>query len=432
MKKTTLLTLCLVLAACSPTQVQAPSESNDEVGPQVEVKAPVPKPAHEALTTFEVGPEGGTLDYGGLQLEVPPGAVSTTTEISLSSLDQTELPLIIPALTTFFGAAECGPDGLSFDQPVSLFIPLDQPVDPDERLALYLFDIDEQHWVDTGIPAQVTADGRYAQAQITHFTTYTALGGITGQDLGWVFQNAFEAGAERDQALSDVMLYLEDRGAQVGACTDQGRRIAGTYLGINHSIDSNKLDIYSGSRMLGAETPDASTSTMFYWMNEPGEEREGLIIDMVMAVYLGEECEPIPPTPMPQAIPEWCGPPPEVLECYYMPKVDDTPCEQEAIAQAWCDCIGHSGECPIGDPSELCYTGEYDCWGQGETEVEVELCEPEYECVTFVAPCDCSILKGPGYYEQCQWVCKDVRQGIEVEFCGYGLFSEDPWACDQP
>ena len=212
----------------------------------------------------------------------------------------------------------------------------------------------------------------------------------------------------------------------MGACTDAGRTISGIYLGINHSTDSNKLDMFTGSRMLGEETSDASVSTMFSWVNEQGAEQEGLIIDLISTVYLGEPCKPPPPTPAPPQSIGRCGPPPEVLECYYMPQVDDTTCEQEAIAQAWCDCIGYTGECPIGDPSSLCFTGDYDCWGEGESEMK-PLCNPENEWMMFVAPCDCSVIQYPEYRLQCEWACKDLIPGRELEFCALGFFSADPW-----
>ena len=65
----------------------------------------------------------------------------------------------------------------------------------------------------SGIPADVTADGDSAQVQITHFTDYTVLGGLTSQKLSRVFRDAYEGGATCEDAMDVVMGYLEGRSA---------------------------------------------------------------------------------------------------------------------------------------------------------------------------------------------------------------------------
>lgn len=118
----------------------------NEEGPplvQVEVVAPTDLDVAYETTLLSVTPEeGGSVSVEGMELIVPPGAVESETEIEVRTLTE---PFQVktgssPAPSGIEGdlSAACiagpvfdlGPDGLSFDEPVTLTLPYDQAAIP--------------------------------------------------------------------------------------------------------------------------------------------------------------------------------------------------------------------------------------------------------------------------------------------------------------
>lgn len=115
-----------------------------------------------------IGPEGGSLSLGEIEIIVPPGAVDRSTRFSI------RLPP--SAVQSLFAWAELQPHGQPFNAPVTLRLPF-ASTDAEEGAEILWWDEAASTWVP--LPTTVTADGRL-ETQLSHFSYYaTARLGIT-------------------------------------------------------------------------------------------------------------------------------------------------------------------------------------------------------------------------------------------------------------
>ncbi len=121
-----------------------------------------------------LGPAGGTVaTTDGARLEVPAGALSETTTISLTAFDALdELPPSVAPIPAFRGAVHALPAGLQFDAPVTLTVPVSTPMTAGTVFPLLLWNEAQQMWEPTDSLATVAADGKSFSAEIMHFSTY--------------------------------------------------------------------------------------------------------------------------------------------------------------------------------------------------------------------------------------------------------------------
>ncbi|HHO54119.1 MAG TPA: hypothetical protein ENK18_25430 [Deltaproteobacteria bacterium] len=77
-------------------------------------------PSAGALTTAQIGAEGGRLSLGELSIEIPAGALDQQTEISISRDDQVEIEL--PGLTDVF---DIEPSGLPLALPAEVYFEIE-------------------------------------------------------------------------------------------------------------------------------------------------------------------------------------------------------------------------------------------------------------------------------------------------------------------
>ena len=64
-----------------------------------------------------IGPEGGTVSTtAGTRIEIPPGALTEDTVITIETLTEETLPTLVPEGLEFLGAADFQPDGLIFNK----------------------------------------------------------------------------------------------------------------------------------------------------------------------------------------------------------------------------------------------------------------------------------------------------------------------------
>ena len=133
---------------------------------------------------------GGSLSIGNTEsidesqkIEVifPEGALNNSTEISMTPLEGIAIPDISPRKTLgLLNAATVSlePSGLTLNQNATASFPLPMKMDPGTELELLLYDEDNLTWGKSGIMATVDATGSIAEAEITHFSTYSI--GIEG------------------------------------------------------------------------------------------------------------------------------------------------------------------------------------------------------------------------------------------------------------
>lgn len=102
-------------------------------------------------------------DLAALPAGVAPAALTLTPRLAA------EVPAA-PPCAAFVAAVECGPNGTTFSQPVTLTFKLPVARTAGEVLPFYL--LSGGVWTAIGSGATVSADGLSASATITHFSTY--------------------------------------------------------------------------------------------------------------------------------------------------------------------------------------------------------------------------------------------------------------------
>ncbi|HWV38761.1 MAG TPA: hypothetical protein VN033_09835 [Vulgatibacter sp.] len=130
---------CALVAACG----DAKEEPKDE-----------PTPPTRSI----VGPEGGTVEYEGLALEIPPGALTEEVEISIARTTDSPSGNFVRLSPVF----RFEPDGLEFAVPATVRFPL-----PDGARAPGIY------WASAGAPFERiggTFDGETIAGEVSHFS----------------------------------------------------------------------------------------------------------------------------------------------------------------------------------------------------------------------------------------------------------------------
>ncbi|MCP4868163.1 MAG: hypothetical protein GY898_05545 [Proteobacteria bacterium] len=131
--------------------------------------------------TFTVGPDGGTIEVGGVGLEIPAGALDEEVEIGVEVLVDLEdagyaaIPSFVDGVPEISIALT--PHGTTFNEPVTLTLPF--AGEPDNLAVLRAASPDAPEWDAVG-PIAV-ADG-LATLSIDGFSVYTRR---QGRRAGW-------------------------------------------------------------------------------------------------------------------------------------------------------------------------------------------------------------------------------------------------------
>lgn len=164
------------------------------------------RPASAGDTRTVADGEGASVDV--------PADLDTTDPVTVEGLTDPDglPPTGDPA--AFLGGIALGPEGLTFDAPVTITIPLIRSTTPGRRLRLYHWDERHEGWEETDFTATVAADGVHAVGEVTHFSYYilqpsavsSDAQGVFGDPLGAV-RRATAAGA--DEAAATLAVYQE-------------------------------------------------------------------------------------------------------------------------------------------------------------------------------------------------------------------------------
>ena len=131
-----------------------------------------PEPQKANLT---ITPEGGTISLkNGVTIVVPSGAVNSDTEVTVEYLEDLDestgsLPSDVQGLVKFT------PEGLVFNKPIQVTIPLNQPAA--ERTDIVYWSSSDGRWYITD---RGEVNGKEVQFYIEHFSTYASMGGAWG------------------------------------------------------------------------------------------------------------------------------------------------------------------------------------------------------------------------------------------------------------
>lgn len=124
-----------------------------------------------------IGFAGGEISSfdGTVSLDIPQGALDSPTVISITPVDVKELEGSQPEQTVVLAAAECKPNGTTFDQPVQITYNLEQTQVPGTPLELGYYDTAQGRIIPTGQTCVVKSDGSSVDFSLTHFSTYAVL-----------------------------------------------------------------------------------------------------------------------------------------------------------------------------------------------------------------------------------------------------------------
>jgi len=148
--------------------------------------------------TASIGPAGGTVevttgDIAGAKVEIPPGALTRSTRISISPL----FAPAVPGFVTLGPGVTFGPAGLEFKKPVTITVPFD----PARLLtgSASVLAKDELAWMVENAPASMPEPGLVTVDVASFSTNFAAqrfLGGVATEDFlplqsgnEWLFEN---------------------------------------------------------------------------------------------------------------------------------------------------------------------------------------------------------------------------------------------------
>lgn len=150
-------------------------------GPELRVRGNWASYAEYAVRSCDaasdvVGPEGGGLSFQNVTMTVPQDALDTDTDLTITELDAIALPAgVVPGT-----AYDFGPDGQTFDEPITIaFDPYDDSgltSDEEERLRLHVLRDDGRWWEVS--PTTVDAVNNVLSGQVDHFTPYGAVSSV--------------------------------------------------------------------------------------------------------------------------------------------------------------------------------------------------------------------------------------------------------------
>ncbi|MEM7263730.1 MAG: IPT/TIG domain-containing protein, partial [Planctomycetota bacterium] len=104
-------------------------------------------------------------------IDIPADALASDETITLRALDLHELPLPLDGRRVL-GAVAFGPDGLAFQSPVTIRLPLSRYLRPGSSVDVLLLDESTGEYVDQGFDAIVGENGDDAVTQVMHFSEY--------------------------------------------------------------------------------------------------------------------------------------------------------------------------------------------------------------------------------------------------------------------
>lgn len=119
-----------------------------------------------SAVTATIGPEGGTIQTSnGLSLDIPQGALASTTTITLTPLSPSQL-----AAPGTIAGVRLEPDGLQFKVAATLKVPLPEAFPLQSPPAELEFKTDPANAYPTGRTVELSPDGKTAIFKVTHFS----------------------------------------------------------------------------------------------------------------------------------------------------------------------------------------------------------------------------------------------------------------------
>lgn len=168
---------------------------------------------HPATTASgTVGAAGGTVETeNGARIIVPPGALIQETTITIYSYPgNSGLPPTWCPLAGMAGALRLEPEGLQFQIPAEITVPLGADWRPGDQIPLFALNASSKTWDQTAENVTINSDGRSFSGEISHFSGYGggsveglvdsgSLGQFRDQFTDWFRENVFDLGNIRER-----------------------------------------------------------------------------------------------------------------------------------------------------------------------------------------------------------------------------------------
>ena len=131
----------------------------------------------------------------GASIQIPAGSVPTMEDGSAGtmSFNIAEAPNSSASLPSDYSAVgpvyELGPEGFTFNSPVTITLPIPEDVDIDSVLGLTYYDVVDEVW--KLVPGSVNTEERTVSVMSTHFSMWSIFSSLTGsswnnQNGGWI------------------------------------------------------------------------------------------------------------------------------------------------------------------------------------------------------------------------------------------------------
>ncbi len=156
-----------------------------------------------------IGPEGGTVtDPRGASVTIPAGALDVPTEITIKTYTNSAGISRDHGVTPFTGGADFGPEGLTFNVPVTISIPSSVPLVENQEHAVFTFA--DGSWKDIPFAADPGSDNATLTAEVNHFSPY--VGSLFAPGLLSKFQEYYSGGDSYYPFMYFVSWFLNSNG----------------------------------------------------------------------------------------------------------------------------------------------------------------------------------------------------------------------------
>jgi len=151
-----------------------------DTGPVVVTVSGQPSNAYNFLVkvTQTIGTEGGTIETAtGNSIEIPTGAISEPMQVSVTPMTTESLPAGMPGEALPLGQMEILPHGITFNEPATIKIKLNDPSIPEGTvIPILYYDVNSQSYVFEGTNGVVDHEGFLVSDKIEHLSIFVAFG----------------------------------------------------------------------------------------------------------------------------------------------------------------------------------------------------------------------------------------------------------------
>lgn len=185
-----------------------------------------------------IGSGGGLVeDTYGAKVVIPADALLDTYDISVSSyLYNDSLPDGWAPIPDIRGAIKLEPEGLTFNKPVTVTVPVDSQMDSGSQFPLLYWNNNDQKWEQTTFIATVADDGMSFSADITHFSGY---GGGAVEKL--------VSGGTADSFMVEFISWFQNNVKKIGDITERNNdcfRVTGMDFDLQYDINGENGSLH--------------------------------------------------------------------------------------------------------------------------------------------------------------------------------------------